>query len=80
MAVCRSCNDSVKVWLNDKVVHQKNKIQSYNDPPDKVNVALKEGWNSIMLKVAQKDGGWGAIVRVVAADGNKLDGLKFKAE
>jgi hypothetical protein len=73
-------DDGVKVWLNGKVIHQDNKVQSYNDPPDKANVALKEGWNSLMLKVVQDSGGWGAMVRVVAADGNKLEGLKFKAE
>jgi len=72
---------SVKVWLNDNVVDQVNKVQSYNDPPHKVNVALKEGWNSLMLKVTKNSGGdWGALVRVVSAGGKNLDGLKFKAE
>ena len=33
-----------------------------------------------MLKVTQDREGWGALVRVVAADGNRFDGLKVKAE
>jgi hexosaminidase len=73
-------DDGVKAWLNGKLVHQENKVQSYNDDPDKVNVVLKEGWNPLLLKITQVDGGWGARVRVVAADGNKFEGLKFKAE
>ena len=72
---------SVKVWLNDSVVDQNNKIQSCNNPPQKVKVALKEGWNPLMLKVTKNSGGdWGALVRVVSAGGKNLDGLKFKAE
>jgi hypothetical protein len=75
-----AADDGVKVWLNGKLVHQKNKVQSYNDPADQVKVALVEGWNPILLKIVQRDGGWGVITRIVAADGNKLEGLKTKAE
>ncbi|MCY2924967.1 MAG: family 20 glycosylhydrolase, partial [Planctomycetota bacterium] len=73
-------DDGAKVWLNDKVVLQNNKVQSYTDPPHRVAVALKQGWNTLLLKITQDKDGWGAMARVVAADGNKLDGLKFKAE
>jgi hypothetical protein len=67
--------------LNGNVIDQDNKVRSYNDPPHKVKVALKEGWNPLMLKVTKNSGGdWGALVRVTAADGKKFEGLKVKAE
>jgi len=73
-------DDGVKVWLNDKVVHQDNKTQSYNDAPDKVKVVLLNGWNSLMLKVTQNGDGWGAHTRVVSESGNPLKGLMFKTQ
>jgi len=73
-------DDGVKAWLNGKEVHANNAVRPYNEGHDVVKVSLKQGWNQLMLKITQDNGGWGAMVRVVAADGNKFEGLKIKAE
>jgi hypothetical protein len=73
-------DDGAKVWLNGAVVHRDTKGQVFSFPAQKVAVSLKSGWNVLLLKVVQDGAGWGASVRVVAADGTKLDGLKCKAE
>ena len=72
-------DDGVKVFLNKKVVHKANIAR----PPfhaDKVNISLNKGWNTLLLKVTNFDGGWEAWARVVAPDGNRLRGLRIQAE
>ncbi len=58
-------DDGVKAWLNGKLVHAHNVSRSIPPRPDTVEVMLKEGTNSLMLKVTQDAGPWGAIVRLV---------------
>jgi hypothetical protein len=72
-------DDGVKVWLNGKVVHAAN-IARPPFNPDRVKVSLRKGWNPLLLKVTNLDAGWEAWVRVVAPDGNNLDGRRMKAE
>ncbi|MFW6162044.1 MAG: HEAT repeat domain-containing protein [Planctomycetota bacterium] len=73
-------DDGVKVWLNGEVVHAKNVPRSLKINEDKVKVQLKEGWNELLMKVTQGGGDWAGCCRVRAADGSKLDGLRYKAE
>ncbi len=73
-------DDGVKVWLNGKVVHDKDVPRSFTLNEDKVPVDLKAGWNELLVKVVQGGGGWCVAVRVCAADGRKLEGLRLKAE
>jgi hypothetical protein len=73
-------DDGVKVWLNGKVVHAANVNRALTVAEDKVDVTLSAGWNEVLLKVMQGGGDWGFCCGVVAPDGGKLDGIKFKAE
>jgi len=73
-------DDGVKAWLNGQVVHDKDVPRSLVINEDKVKVALKKGWNDLLLKVTQGGGGWEVCARVRAADGSKLEGLRHKAE
>jgi len=73
-------DDGVKVWVNDKVVHDKDVPRSFNLNEDKVKITLNEGWNTLLVKVVQGGGDWSGCVRVRAADGGKLQGYKVKAE
>jgi len=66
-------NDGVKVWLNDSVAHENNVLRSLVRDEDKVDVTLKRGWNSLMLKVTQSGGQWGACARFRGSDGSKLE-------
>ncbi len=56
-------DDGVKVWLNNKVVHQNNASRGAAPDQDTIAVDLKSGWNSLLLKVVNGSGGWGAFAR-----------------
>ncbi len=57
-------DDGVKAWLNGKVVHSNNIARPIMPAPDRVNVTLARGTNTLMLKVTQNNLPWGAVVRV----------------
>jgi len=57
-------DDGVKAWLNGKVVHSNNVARPISPEPDRVNVTLAKGTNTLMLKVTQNNLPWGAVVRV----------------
>ncbi len=68
-------DDGVKVWLNDKLVWSNARNRGAEPDDDTVNVALIEGWNTIMCKIANGDGGWGAYVKMVNPDGSALNNI-----
>ena len=72
-------DDGVRVWLNGEVVHTNNALRGLQRGQDKVNVRLNQGWNVLMLKVVNAGGGWAACARIRAADGGRLEGLRFEA-
>jgi HEAT repeat protein len=72
-------DDGVKVWFNDKMVHANNVARGLTAGSDKVNVTLKPGWNTLLLKITQLNQGWEYCGRLVKRDGSHLDGLQFAA-
>jgi hypothetical protein len=44
---------------------------------DKADIELREGANTVLLKIVQGGGGWGACARIRSRDGTDLDGLQF---
>ncbi|MEW6358376.1 MAG: HEAT repeat domain-containing protein [Planctomycetota bacterium] len=68
-------DDGLKVWLNGKVILEKNVNRGVKPGSDKTEVDLKEGWNTALLKVTQGGGDWSACCRVRAADGAPLPGI-----
>jgi len=68
-------DDGIKVWLNGQVVHANNAVRACTPGQDKVKVKLKQGVNTLLIKVTQGGGEWSACCRVVAPDGNPLDGV-----
>jgi len=71
-------DDGVKVWLNGKVVWKKNLRRPCKPGDDKVKVTLRKGLNTVMLKIPQGGGGWGACMRIRNLEGRKVKGLKIK--
>ncbi|MBN1360309.1 MAG: linear amide C-N hydrolase [Sedimentisphaerales bacterium] len=57
-------DDGVKAWLNGQLVHANSVRRGISSGPDTVQVTLKKGGNSLLLKVTQDTGDWGAIVCV----------------
>lgn len=71
-------DDGVKVWLNGELVHRNNISRGVAPAQDKVPVRLKQGENSVMLKITQGSGDWGFCMRVVNTDGSSMTGLRVK--
>lgn len=72
-------DDAVRAWLNGKIVHATTEPRGYHRASDKVDVALNEGWNYLMLKIGQTSGDWKASARVVSPSGGPIPELKYNA-
>jgi len=73
-------DDGIKVWLNGAVVHGENVNRGCEAGQDKVDARLEQGWNTLLMKITQGQGGWNACARFVAPDGAKIDGFKVRAQ
>ncbi len=71
-------DDGVKVWLNGQLVHANNAVRPAEPGQDKADVTLKEGANTVLVKLTQEAGQWALCVRLRTPDGGKLEGLKVE--
>jgi HEAT repeat protein len=69
-------DDGARVWLNGKPILSVRKPRSFKEAEDKVEVALKEGWNALLVKVWNGGLYWSIAARLRAPDGSKLEGLR----
>ncbi len=69
-------DDGVKVWLNGELVHANNANRVVNPGEDVFEVGLRQGKNSLLLKITQGAGGWGACARLRNLAGGKLSGVR----
>jgi hypothetical protein len=67
-------DDSIKVWLNGKVVHRNATNRGAGDFQDKFNISLNKGDNHLLVKVSERGGGWSMFV---GFDTQTEKGLKF---
>ena len=65
-------DDGIKVWLNGQRVHSNNATRPCRPGEDKVRIKLKEGANTLLVKVVQGGGEWSATARLVSVDGKPL--------
>jgi len=72
-------DDGVKAWLGGQVVYEGWNEGSAAPRQKRVKVRLAKGWNDLMLKVVDQQGGWVAACRVRKPDGTALEGLKVEA-
>ncbi len=68
-------DDSIKIWLNGKVVHKDPAAGVCTMGEHKVNVRLEKGWNTLMMKIVQSSGPWQFCARLVGRDGEPLEGV-----
>jgi hypothetical protein len=73
-------DDAIKVWVNGKLVHSNNASRGNEPGQDKVKINLDEGENTVMMKIINGGGGWGANARLRTLDDKKVAGMKIKAE
>jgi len=58
-------DDGVRIWLNEELVHTNPAYRGAYPDQDRISVHLKQGWNTLLIKVLQGAGGWGFYVRFV---------------
>jgi hypothetical protein len=58
-------DDSPKVWLNGELVHEEFGRRWVEPDQDKIEVLLRKGPNTILLKVVQFHGQWGFTCRLL---------------
>jgi len=73
-------DDGVKAWLNGVLVHGNNASRPLTAWQDQADIELQAGENTLMLKVVNGGGGWGACARILGRDGTDLEGLSFSPQ
>jgi hypothetical protein len=63
-------NDGVRVWCNDRLVHENLVSRTLEQGEDHVRVSLKAGANRLLCKVDQEGGGWGLCVTLHESNGD----------
>ena len=71
-------DDAVKVWLNGELVHANDIARPLTPAADRADVVLGQGWNSLVLKVVQIGGQWGACARFRTPEGGSVPGLQVQ--
>lgn len=62
-------DDGIVAWLNGEKVHSANAARPVQVDQDVVGVHLKQGTNTLLLKITQGGGEFGFVVRIVDTDG-----------
>jgi hypothetical protein len=75
-ALLLGSDDGVRAWVNGTLVHTNPAYRGAYPDQDRVPVALKTGWNSVLIKVLQGAGGFGLYARFADPDGT----LSYAAE
>jgi hypothetical protein len=61
-------DDSIKVWINGKLVHTHEITRRYITNNDEAPIFLKSGINKIFIKLTNAEGGWGFGVSIPKAN------------
>jgi len=72
-------DDGIKAWLNGELVHRNNVPRGVSPGEDKIEVSLKKGRNTLLLKVTNDLYGWGACARFRSLEGEHLEGVRANA-
>lgn len=75
LALVRS-NDGVRVWHDGRLVHELHRGRGVDEgEADRVPLELRQGPNTLLVKVDQSAGGWGQRIVLKDASGNPLEGV-----
>jgi len=66
----------IKLWINGALVHANNAVRGMAPAQDRAKAELREGWNDLLAKVTQHTLGCGLCLRITAADGSPIQGLR----
>lgn len=70
-------DDGIKLWVNNEVIHANNTDRGVMPGEDKAKASLRQGWNDLLAKITQNGGGCGMSLRITAANGAEIPGLRF---
>ena len=56
-------DDGVRVWLNGELIHDNWVPRAVEEDNDVVSLPLKQGANTLLLKIQDIEGGWGFVAR-----------------
>jgi hypothetical protein len=73
-------DDGIKAWVNGKLVFDQWTESGAAPRQKRVKVRLAKGWNELMLKVVDQQGGWVGACRIRKPDGTALEGLKVEVQ
>jgi len=71
-------NDAGKIWINGKLVIEHKTGRAAEPSQNIVPVRLKKGKNTILLKIDQFGGGWGAYAQIYSEKDQKLFDTKIE--
>lgn len=60
-------DDGIRAWLNGELVHDNWVPRAINEDDDVVALTVREGANTLLLKIQDIQGGWGFVVRPLGA-------------
>ena len=73
-------DDGIKVWLNGAVVWENNVGRACVLEQDKTTVSLNQGWNKLVVKIAQGRGSWQVAVKLCDSTGQAVPGLVYDTQ
>ena len=73
-------DDGIKAWLNGGIVHAANALRGLTVGSDRVDVDLREGPNTLLLKITQGGGDWSFCCRVRDPLGFHADGVRLATD
>lgn len=62
-------SDPIKIWLNGELVYIIENGQNAEQDRQECTLNLKNGWNKLLIKVANGEGGWSVFTRLNNAEG-----------
>ena len=69
-------DDGIKIWLNGELILAKDVSRGVVPGDDSFQVTLRKGWNSLMMKINNRGGEWGACARFHNPEGGKIEGIR----
>jgi hypothetical protein len=72
-------DDGIKLWVNNEVTHANNTDRGVVPGQDRAKAKLRKGWNDLLAKITQDGGGCGMSLRITAADGAEISGLRYES-
>jgi putative membrane-bound dehydrogenase-like protein len=65
-------NGAVKVWINGEMIHEHAQARKARPDEDQVEVSLKEGWNTVLVKIVNAEGDNGLYLRFSGRSGIRV--------